>query len=180
MAQLDPRPNHSADNRLRQHGFRDGDGRFASASAVRAVLQTGVLGDEAKDRLLILRVDGPEDFAPPLGPNWTIVGASLIQPWTRKVFRESMEERFKYARGELSLCEKRGPVKDVEPDEQSNAVRLLSWAARDGDPRNGPAGSLDEVLPLEVGYSTHRQILLWVRRLPRSEEPTETLAAEGE
>ncbi len=157
--------------------------KFVSARAVRAVLRTGVLGDHTRDRLLILEVNGPEDFARMTSSGLAISSKALIHSWQGRVIETRLEERFRYAVEELENRRRAGrmsQIKDVEPDEQANIVRHVAWASKGGDPRRGAAQNLRACLPLEVGFDTYRQALLWIRSLPRSEEQVETLAAEGE
>ena len=73
----------------------------------------------------------------------------------QRPYRFMLEKFFRSARSRVR--DARSP--DTRP------ARVAAWAAKDGDPAKGPAASLADCLPLEIGYK-QSGCAIWIRHAP--------------
>lgn len=160
------------ENRLAELGAKTitvDDTPYIEARAFRAAANAGALGSNHTNLLTVQVFQGVDDLEPPKetvveGPGGTKIrkdtGASRL-----RITEELMRRKFDEA---TSTIEEKATDKPF--DKQPRDVRLAAWAARDNEPWEGPADSLEACFPLEVWRRLSGKVLCYVRA---EEEPSE-------
>jgi len=87
----------------------------------------------------------------------------------------SLPERFRTAKQtvEFSTADPATPLGELP-----EALQAVAWAAQGGHPGNGAVGSLEEALPIEIGYYHRFNQVLYIRPLAGDPAWLKTLASE--
>lgn len=116
-----------------------------------AACSGGMLGQRARSRLTATVVESLEDLPTerdPDDPNRTRPRQTIMDGVIGKPIRERLESKFEDACQAL-----RERASDMQFDDQPKVCRSGGWAAKNGDPKQGPAESLEDCLPLEIGWT---------------------------
>ena len=170
------RGNRNLEQALKQYGIeaKNIDGyRVLHGRKLAAAFAGGALGRNNVNRLGICEVRSLDDLAElpedrtKRAEIETASGSSFFHPkfaapmpntavgMHGRIYGPVLRKFFKMATGKL---------RDVNsPD--SRPARVAAWAAKDGDPRKGPADSLEDTFPLEIGFQGSGAVI-WIRHAP--------------